>query len=424
MTRRFFLVYLALYALATQIAGGVFLLPGLSVPALGHVWPMRDVTTWLAEHLFGVRGPLIFTGNSGDTLFHWVQMAWLVVGSAVGAVAWSWAVRGRVMAAPLLAWFHLFVRFALAGQMFYYGMAKVVPTQFQAPSLVTLVQPVGSLSLSDLLWTFIGAATPYQVSAGLAEVVAGLLLVVPRTATLGAIVCLVDMLYVFTLNMTYDFGLKQMSFHLMLLAAWLLAPNVGPLTDLFLRRRPAALWEPAPLIGAPGVVRTTRTARLTAAVQVAFGLYLLAMFTGLSVRLWYAEGDGRPRSPLYGIWDVEELSIDDAVVAPWQADYDRRWRRVIFDTPDVVVFQRTDDSFAHYGASLNEGRSRLALTKGRSRTWAATLALERPDEDRLILAGDMDGRHVRTVLRRVPLDTFRLRGSRFRWIRPPDPFAG
>jgi hypothetical protein len=424
VTRRFCLVYLALYALATQIAGGVFLLPGLSVPALGHVWPMRDVTTWLAQHLFGVHGPLVFTGNSGDTLFHWVQMAWLVVVSALGSVAWSWAVRGRAIAAPLLAGFHLFVRFALAGQMFYYGMAKVVPTQFQAPSLVTLVQPVGSLSLSDLLWTFIGAAPNYQVSAGVAEVVAGLLLVVPRTATLGALVCLADMLYVFTLNMAYDFGLKQMSFHLMLLAAWLLAPNVGPLADVFLRRRRAVLSEPAPLVGTPGVVGTTGTARLATAAQVAFGLYLLAVFTGLSVRLWYAEGDGRPRSPLYGIWDVEELSIDGAVVPAWQADYDRRWRRVIFDTTDVVVFQRTDDSFAHYGASLDERRALVALTKGRSRTWGATFAFERPAADRLILAGDMDGHQLRTRLRLVPLDTFRLLGSRFRWIRPPDPFAG
>ena len=34
-------------------------------------------------------------------------------------------------------------------------------------------------------------------------------------------------------------------------------------------------------------------------------------------------------------------------------DYDRRWRRIIFDSPSVIVFQRTDDSFAHYEASID-----------------------------------------------------------------------
>ena len=79
----------------------------------------------------------------------------------------------RVNEAALYAWFRLALRFLLAAQMFYYGMAKVIPTQFQAPSLVTLVQPVGSLSLADLLWTFIGASTSYQMLAGVAEVAAG-----------------------------------------------------------------------------------------------------------------------------------------------------------------------------------------------------------------------------------------------------------
>ena len=57
----------------------------------------------------------------------------------------------------------------MAAQMFYYGMAKIIPTQFPPPSLVTLVESVGNLSLSDLLWTWVGASTPYQVFTGCAE---------------------------------------------------------------------------------------------------------------------------------------------------------------------------------------------------------------------------------------------------------------
>jgi hypothetical protein len=42
----------------------------------------------------------------------------------------------------------------------------------------------------------------------------------------------------------------------------------------------------------------------------------------------------------------------------------------------------------------------------------------------MILAGEMDRYRIRLQLQLVELDTFRLLRSTFRWIRPPDPFAG
>ena len=158
--------------------------------------------------------------------------------------------------------------------MFYYGMAKVIPTQFQAPSLVTLVQPVGSLSLADLLWTFIGASTSYQMLAGVAEVAAGLLLVVPRTAMLGAWLCIFDMLQVLVLNMAYDFGLKQLSFHLILMAAVLVVPTCrGWWTSSSGARHRAAARR-----AHPGVTSASGP-RIATWLQVLAGLYLLVMFT-------------------------------------------------------------------------------------------------------------------------------------------------
>ena len=395
--------------------------PGAALPPLGHVWPLRDLTLWLATNVAGLSPPLIFRGNSGDTAFHWVQLAWVFLVAGALAAAWTAAKRPRVDDGTLYAWFRLGLRFVLAAQMFYYGMAKVVPTQFQAPSLVTLVQPVGTLSLADLLWTFIGASTPYQMTAGLAEVAAGVLLVIPRTTMLGAWVCLFDLTQVFVLNMTYDFGLKQLSAHLILMAALLVAPDLPRLSGLFLRRQvlPGALLEER----IPGV-RSERGRRIATWIQVLAGAYLLVMFTNLSLRFWSMEGDGRPRSAVYGIWEVVELRMNGQALAPADADYDRRWRRVIFDTPDVVAIQRTDDSVAHYGATVEEGARRMRLSKGQSHTWRADFDIQRVAANELRLSGEMDGHRIEARLRRVELDTFRLRQSPFRWVRPPAPFAG
>ena len=183
-------------------------------------------------------------------------------------------------------------------------------------------------------------------------------------------------------------------------------------------------FEPGPSTHLP-LFRSARHNRAAIVAQVVLGVYLMASFATLSVRFWYGDGGGRaPRSALYGIWNVEELAVDGEVRPAALNEYDRRWRRVIFDAPQVVVMQRIDDSLAHYGASFDAGTSTLALTKGASTTWRASFAVQRPARDRLLLEGDMDGHHLRLRLALVELDTFRLLNSTFRWVRPPDPYAG
>jgi hypothetical protein len=416
---RFSAVYFTLYALATQIVGGVLLTPWFSFPALGSVWPMREITHWLAEHVVGLRPPLVFNGNSGDTAFHWIQNAWLLVLAVLVTAAWlTWQPR-REREQTWHGWFRLFIRFALAAQMFYYGMAKIIPTQFPPPSLVTLVESVGNLSLSDLLWTWVGASTPYQIFTGVAEMASGILLLFPQTTLLGALIGMADMLQVFVLNMAYDFGLKQISFHYLLMFAFLLAPDARRLANVLVLNRPTA---PSPQ---PDLFATPRANRIARIAQVAFGIYLIGMFTWVATRSYYGPGGpGEPRSPLYGIWNIEELRVDGESRPAVVNDYDRRWRRVIFDTPAVVVFQRTDDSFAHYEAVVDTSRRAIALTKRNGGPWRASFTFERPSSDRLVLDGTMDGYTLQLRLRRVDFDTFRLLNSRFRWIRPPDPFAG
>jgi hypothetical protein len=302
--------------------------------------------------------------------------------------------------------------------MFYYGFAKIIPTQFQAPSLVTLVQPVGTLGLADMLWTFIGASLPYQVFTGIAELAAGVLLLLPQTTPLGALIALADMIQVFILNMTYDFGLKQISFHLILLSLFLLAPDLKRIANVLVFDRAAEPSSEKPLF------RTAQANRYALIAQVLVGVYLMVMFANLSRTYYYTQGDGRPRSPLYGIWDVQELSVNGDVRPVVEYDYDRRWRRLIFDTPDMMVMQRTDDSFAHFPVTINERYRTVSVRKGNSRNWEAAFLYERPADDRMVLEGTMDGLKLRATLKRVELDSFRLRSSFFRWVRPPDPYAG
>jgi hypothetical protein len=240
----------------------------------------------------------------------------------------------------------------------------------------------------------------------------GILLLVPRTTLLGATISLAALTQVFVLNMSYDVGLKVVSFHLIALALFLGAPDMPRLVDFFVRERPTAAPARAELF------RSNQANHIALAAQILFGLYLVGTYAYINVRFWDVGGGGSPRSPLYGIWNVEDLSIDGQSRAPYLNDYDRRWRRVIFDKPSEVSFQRTDESFANYRAYIDPSGRTLTMAKRESEEWKATFNVERPSEDRLILEGDMDGYKVRTELRRVSFDTFRLLNSSFRWIRP------
>src|SRR5437588_4208961 len=128
---RFWLVYLGLYCLATQIIANLF-------TAFGKVdwatlWPLRPVISWTAAHIFHVNAPLsvFFEGNSGtsDDMFGWVMTFCLLVIAIAATVVWSLLDRSRKNYAELHKWFRLFVRFALAGTMIGYGFVKVIPTQ-------------------------------------------------------------------------------------------------------------------------------------------------------------------------------------------------------------------------------------------------------------------------------------------------------
>src|SRR5678815_3319559 len=86
---RFTFLYFVLYSLATHIAGSLFLTSTSSFRGLGLLWPMRSITVWVAAHLFGVSEPLVYGRNSGETLFFWVQMFWLLLVAVVGTAVWS-----------------------------------------------------------------------------------------------------------------------------------------------------------------------------------------------------------------------------------------------------------------------------------------------------------------------------------------------
>jgi uncharacterized membrane protein YphA (DoxX/SURF4 family) len=407
---RFCVAYFTLFSLSNQILGGLLVVPKVNIPELSAFWPFRQITFWTATHVFHITRPLVYTGSgSGDKTFDWVLAFCLLVIAAAITCLWSILDRRRENYITFYKWFRLGMRFVLASEMFLYGIDKVIPLQMPFPFLTRLLEPYGNFSPMAVLWSSIGASRSYEIFAGCAETLGGILLLAPRTTTLGALVCLADMIQVFMLNMTDDVPVKLFSFHLILFSLFLLAPDARRMIDFFFTDRAAAPSRQ------PALFRSARANRLAVALQVAFGMYLLGMGVYSGIQAWHTYGGGRPKSALYGIWNVDEMSVDGQPRAPLFTDKDR-WRRVVFDFPAFTSFQRPDDTFTGYGSAINEKEHTIGLTKPADKNWKAALTYTRPAPDQLVLAGSMDGHQVEMKLKLVDRDKFNLVNRGFHWI--------
>jgi uncharacterized membrane protein YphA (DoxX/SURF4 family) len=391
---RFCLVYFGLYCLSsTQITANR--LPFVS---------------WTAAHVFGAKLPLVETGSgSGDKTFDWVQVFCFLVIGVVVAAAWSMLDRKREDYRTLDKWLRLVIRIALASTMISYGLDKVIPTQMPFPSLSRLLEPYGNFSPASVLWFSVGASPAYEIFTGCAELLGGVLLIAPRTALLGALISLADMTQVFMLNMTYDVPVKLLSFHLLLMAVFLLTPDLPRLANLFLLNRAALPRVQARLFG------TARANRIALAAQLILGAWLVGLGAYQGIDGWKTFGGGSPKPILYGIWNVEEFSVDDQIRPPLLTDKER-WRRVIFEVVNSMGVQQMDDSYAGNGGPIAVSGNSLTLTRARDKS-RVNFTFERPAEDRLILDGVMDGHQVHMQLQLFDRNKFLLVNRGFHWVQ-------
>ncbi|HEY4679313.1 MAG TPA: DoxX family protein, partial [Candidatus Angelobacter sp.] len=188
---RFCVAYFTLFALSNQILGGLFPIPKIDIPELSAHWPLRHITFWTATHIFRIKHELVYTGSgSGDKTFDWVLAFCLLVMAALITCVWSILDRRRENYVMFHKWFRLAMRFMLASEMFLYGLDKIIPLQMPFPHLTRLLEPYGNFSPMAVLWSSVGASHSYEIFTGCAETLGGILLLTPRTATLGALVCL------------------------------------------------------------------------------------------------------------------------------------------------------------------------------------------------------------------------------------------
>ena len=394
---RFAFVYLLLYNLP---------FPLTAIPYVDKVaeW-YNSFWTWsvprVARAVLNREVATVFNG-SGDRMYDYLLVAFLLLISLVAAVIWTLLDRKRPGYPTLHRWLNLYVRFALGTTMIGYGAFKVISTQFGPPTLDRLMQTYGESSPMGLLWTFMGASEPYTMFVGFAEMISGVLLFPRKTSTLGALMSIGVMSNVVALNFSYDVPVKLYSSHLLAMAVFVMLPDARRLANFFILNRPTEYISAQPLFRRPLWNR---------GALVLSCLFLIAV-VGTSL---YQSYDQRrtfagQRSPLYGVWEVEEFNLGPTTTAPAH-----RWQRIIFDTPRRMAVQTTTAQ-ERYGLQLDQEKRTLTLRKREDPSWNTVLNYEQISPEVITVAGVLNGSQMTARFRRSEERKFLLTDRGFHWI--------
>ena len=412
---RFVFSFLVLYILPFPLSTISEAFPRTSYLVRWYRQMWHALVPWVGAHILHLSKPITYyPAGSGDKTSDYVQLLCFTVIAVVATAIWMLFDRRRKQYRPLHEGLRIYVRYALAFTMFGYGFAKLPYGQFRPPSLDRLIEPYGAFTPMGTLWYFMGVSWVYTIFAGIAEVTGGFLLLFRRTATLGALVVFADMLNVVMLNYSYDVSVKLYSTALLLMAVFLLAPELRRLIRFFLLDRstaPSAIRFP----WREQWMRPARTAVKTLIIGVAvYG----TLWPYIRMMRHYSAMAAKTKTPLYGIYNVEGVGRDASgnaisdVVAT-------NWRRVAFDNkygPFVAVVM-ADDSMPRYFTKFDTAKHTIALSTydTLARIPIGVLTYSRPDADHLILQGIFNGRPVDLNLRKMDASKYRLFSSGFHW---------
>ncbi|MFN0246617.1 MAG: MauE/DoxX family redox-associated membrane protein [Kofleriaceae bacterium] len=401
LARRIAFRFVAIVTFLLVLPFPLRLLPGSDWLERGVQRAWEAAVAWFAEGVLGIDAPPhVFTG-SGDTLWHYVQLALIGSIAVIGTLVWSIADRRRRRYDRMQHVLLVVVRYFLACMMLLYGIAKVVPMQFPPLWLGRYDATLGEMSPMGLLWTFMQFSQPYVIVTGIAEILAGLLLLWRRGNLFGALLSIAVMANVVLLNFNYDVCVKLFSLQLLAMGIALVLPHARRLIG-------ALLGNPTSGVHA--------RARGSVRYEITRSLAKFALLASIAFQAWGQIQFGRSlhREPtvLHGAWRVDRHVRDGVDVPPLFTD-DTRWRKLIVHERGATLRFATDRR-THFLMQLDE-HARTITLETRGGLVRHTLAYTRASSDRLVLDGAFAGRTIHVELVLEPPPPITTRG--FHWVQ-------
>jgi hypothetical protein len=200
----------------------------------------------IASHITIPLSEIIFLkkiefGYQSDGIIYWIQIVTLLPASLIIYLIY---LKISFRKDNLTHWLQISLTYILAFFLLKYGADKLFQNQFYPPEPNIAFTPAGQLSKDILFWTSMGTSSIYNNYMALAEIIPGILLLIPKFRKLGIIIAIGVLTNVVAVNYGFNITVKLLSSLLLLIAAYLTLPFIKSLYAFFILNKSAVDSEP------------------------------------------------------------------------------------------------------------------------------------------------------------------------------------
>lgn len=354
---------------------------------------------------------------------------WFVVAviALIGTITWGIVDSKSKEYNNLYYWLRVVLRYRLAVALLAYGFIKFFPLQMPYPSISNLNTNYGDIEAWKLFSMSTGIVPGYESFLGFVELLAALLLLYRRTASIGAFIVLPYTGNVVMSNLAYEGGEYVYALLLVTFALFLVAFDAVRLITLTSLEKPTAPNPFNPVLK-EGWQKNGRLILKSAFILVFVVFYGYRTYAGSRNDVYHY-----PKKPgladASGIYNVKEFRVNNKVL-PYSATDPVRWKDVVFEKwatlsiranrPVTLTAALTEEIFLddekrtyelsgsagrHYYSYEIDAANKTLILQNRNKNYASdrlVLHYERPDANTIVLSGiDQHKDTLYVVLERI-----------------------
>lgn len=210
-------------------------------------WP--GITTWFGETFLGWDYKIANLQSGFDSKYDYTRFLLIAIVSLIGAGVWVFidSKIKRFYTAKLKVLIKTFLRYHVGLTLIIYGLSKVLLLQFGHMDIAGLETKIGNQTGMSFLWKFMSYSEFYTITAGLVEVIGGVLILFRRTTFIGAFILFIAMANVVLMDIGYDVSVKMFAIHLFLMTVLIMSDHLKQMVRFFITNKPTIPYSFHPL---------------------------------------------------------------------------------------------------------------------------------------------------------------------------------
>ncbi|WP_299117729.1 DoxX family protein [uncultured Winogradskyella sp.] len=365
---------------------------------------------WIGKTVLGFNYEFDVSGyGSGDNTYAYITLFVNIILALTVTILWSLLQRKKEEYNKFFYWFLVVLRFFIIAAMLLYGFVKVFQIQFQPPSFVKLLQPMGEYSPMGLAWTYMGYSKGFGMFAGLMEIIGGVLLVWKRTATLGAFIVIGVMTQVAMMNLMFDIPVKLFSIHLILMAGVIFMTDIKRFTSVFIKNNSTESYNFYHPITSKSYHKVIRNIKIVVLPIVLIAGCLLSYLGQLNI------SDQNHRPALYGIWEAKSFVRNNDTVPPLVTD-SHRWRYLLIERKGNAIVKTMTDNLVRHTFITDTIENKISIYSQYGIKDSLNFKYSLENSKYLKLFGILENDSLVITLTKKDVNKFPLKSRGFRWI--------